>query len=211
MRNLDSSTPSFLSLVASVWGCKSHGSRLRETETCLHTGFGMGYGKLRTGLGVREGQSVLRAGRPPYVEVEGFPFWSWALGSLPYLQAGSIYGGSGLGPSAGVARAVRASPPFLQEAARLSPQQSCPSRKDTDTIILPTNCDSPTFRPGWDPAARNSMCELKTSPDTPPHSTWASCANPAWSRVKQGCLGGCRQSWTGGEDKGSGERWRDKD
>ena len=101
--------------------------------------------------------------------------------------------------------------PLLQEAARLSPQQSCPSRKDTDTITLPTNCDSPTFRPRRDPAARNSMCELKTSLDTPPHSTWASCANPAWSRVKQGCLEGCRQSWTQGEDKGSGERWRDKD
>lgn len=70
-----------------------------------------GYGKLRAGLGMRMGQSILRAGEPPYVEVEGFPFWFWTLGRLPYLQAGIRHGGSGLGPSVGAVSAVRASPP----------------------------------------------------------------------------------------------------
>lgn len=81
-------------------GCQSHGSRLRETQIETATerardkrswiyggspyGFGMGHGKLREGLGVRVGQSILRAGKPPYIEVEGFPFGPqlWA-GCLP--------------------------------------------------------------------------------------------------------------------------------
>lgn len=62
-------------------------------------------------LRVRAAQNVLRAGKPPYVEVEGFPLQFWALGRLPYLQASSRHGGSGLGPGVGAVREVRASPP----------------------------------------------------------------------------------------------------
>lgn len=63
------------------------------------------------GLRVRVAQNVLRAGKPRYIEVEGFPLQSWALGRLPYLQAGTRHGGSGLGPGVGAVREVRASPP----------------------------------------------------------------------------------------------------
>lgn len=108
--------------------------------------FWVGYGKLRVGCGVRVGQSILRADKPPYVEVEGFPFWFWALGMWPYLQAGTRHGGCGLGPGEEAVRTVRAS--NLQEVSRLSSQLSCPSRKDTDKMTLPTGCDSPMFNPG---------------------------------------------------------------
>lgn len=37
------------------------------------------------------------------------PFWSSALGRLPYLQEGTSRGGSGLDPDVGVAEAVRTS------------------------------------------------------------------------------------------------------
>lgn len=153
-----------------MWLPKSYRSRLREIQVeteiekeiretrpmeVVCTGFGMQYGKLRAGLGVRVGESILRAGKPPYIEVEGFPFWSWALGRLPYLQIGTSHGRSGLGPGVGVVRVVKASPPSSKGQ---TPYVS--ARKDTDMIILPTNCDSPMFRSRRDLSARNSMFEL---------------------------------------------------
>lgn len=215
---------SFLSLVGSFVGIKHmqlqkswikvRRNRDTEIETrvtgsmeaiCLHTGFGMGYRKFRAGLRVRVGQSILRAGKPPYVEVEASPFSPGqdALTSREALDMGDLAGAQVWGQSEQSGQA-----PLLQETAKLSPQLSCLARKDTDIITLPIDCDSPMFRPRRDYAVRNSMFELKTSLDTLPHPTWASCANGCWSRVKQGWLEGFRQSHTWREKKGLGERWR---
>lgn len=92
------------------------------------------------------------------------------------------------------------------------PPAFLPSRKDTDTITLPINCDSPMFRPRPDLASRNSMFELKTSPDIPPHLTWASCANGGWSRSNSAWGGGGRLQAEpdAGREKGSGERWKER-
>ena len=72
---------SFPSLVASVWGCRHHGSRLRQRTASIQD-LGWGMGSSEQDLGVRAGESVLRAGRPPYGEGSGNPLQYSCLRNL---------------------------------------------------------------------------------------------------------------------------------